>query len=163
MKHYELHKDGFTITTDTSRLDIPFVHSFLSNQSNWAKGIPLAIVERSVHHSLCFGVYDGQIQVGFARIISDFATIAYLGDVFIAESHRGLNLSKWLMEAILSHPHLQGMRRWILVTADAHGLYEKYGFKKLVNPDSYMELFNPAVYVSAVPDTKSEDPKNGVF
>lgn len=144
--NYELHKDGFTITTDKTRLDIHFVHSFLSNQSYWAKGIPLAIVERSVNNSLCFGVYDGQTQVGFARIISDFATIAYLGDVFIISSHRGLGLSKWLMEAILSHPDLQGLRRWILVTADVHGLYEKYGFKKLANPDRYMELLNPGIY-----------------
>ena len=141
-------KDSFTITTDKTKLDIPFVHSFLSNQSYWARGIPLAIVERSIHHSLCFGVYDGQTQVGFARIISDFATIAYLGDVFIINSHRGLGLSKWLMEAILSHPDLQGLRRWILVTSDVHGLYEKYGFKKLKNPDSYMEVLNPGIYSS---------------
>ena len=146
MKHYELQKGSFTITTDKTRLDIHFIHSFLSDQSTWAKGIPLANVERSIQHALCFGVYDGQTQVGFARIISDFATIAYLGDVFIINSHRGLGLSKWLMEAIVSHPDLQGLRRWILVTADAHGLYEQYGFRKLANPDSYMELYDPAVY-----------------
>lgn len=147
---YELRKNSFTISTDAARLDIRFVHSFLSTQSTWAKGIPFETAERSIRYSLCFGVYDGQTQVGFARIISDFATIAYLGDVFIIPSHRGMGLSKWLMEAILSHPHLQGMRRWILVTADAHGLYEQYGFKKLANPGGYMELHDPAVYSKTI-------------
>lgn len=144
--NYELHNAGFTITTDPTRLDIQFVHSFLSNQSTWAKGIPLEILERSIRNSLCFGVYYEQTQVGFARIISDFATIAYLGDVFIENAHRGFGLSKWLMQAILSHPDLQGMRRWILVTADAHELYKKYGFEQLANPDTYMEIYNPAIY-----------------
>jgi GNAT superfamily N-acetyltransferase len=143
---YEVHKDNFTISTNPTKLDIPFIHSFLSTQSTWAKGIPVSTVERSIHHSLCFGVYQGQTQIGFARIISDFATITYLGDVFIIDSHRGLGLSKWLMEVVLSHPDLQGMRRWMLVTADAHGLYEKFGFKKLAKPESYMELHNPGVY-----------------
>lgn len=146
ISNYELHKDGFTIATDKSRLDIPFIHSFLSGQSYWAKGIPLATVERAIDNSLCFGVYDKQTQIGFARIISDHATVAYLGDVFIVSSHRGLGLSKWLMEAIIAYPELQGLRRWILLTGDAHGLYEKYGFKKLANPDRYMELHNPGVY-----------------
>lgn len=146
MIKYELHKNGYTITTDKNRLNIPFVHHFLSNKSHWAKGISYGIVQRSINHSLCFGVYDKVIQVGFARIISDFATIAYLGDVFITDSHRGLGLSKWLIGVILMHPCLQGLRRWVLVTADAHGLYQKFNFKQLSKPDNYMELFNPDVY-----------------
>ena len=144
--YYQVYRDDFMISTDPGRLNIGFVHAFLSMESHWAKGIPLATVQRSIEHSLCFGVFAAGEQIGFARVISDFATIAYLGDVFITKSYRGRGLSQWLMEAILLHPGLQGMRRWILVTADAHGLYEKYGFRKLKSPEQYMELLNPNVY-----------------
>jgi len=113
----------------------------------WAKGIPRETVARSIEHSLCFGVYDGGgKQVGFARVVSDFATVAYLGDVFILEPHRGRGLSKWMMGCITSHPALQGLRRWILLTRDAHALYAKFGFTPVAKPDRYMELHRPDVY-----------------
>jgi GNAT superfamily N-acetyltransferase len=162
------HRRGeFVISTNPSRLDLDVIHGFLTN-CYWAKGIPRDVVARSIEHSLCFGVYDGSgnfpssrkehkkdgatptrcgfQQVGFARVISDFATIAYLGDVFMLESHRGRGLSKWMMECIMQHPALQGLRRWILLTRDAHGLYSRFGFTPLRAPDRYMELHNADVY-----------------
>ena len=141
------HRRGeFLISTDPARLNLDVVHGFLTN-CYWAKGIPREIVARSIEHSLCFGVYDGSgSQVVFARVVSDFATVAYLGDVFILESHRGRGLSQWMMECITQHPSLQGLRRWILLTRDAHALYAKFGFTPLKSPDRYMELHRPEVY-----------------
>ena len=141
------HRRGeFVISTDPARLDLGVIHNFLTN-CYWAQGIPRDVVARSIAHSLCFGVYDGRdAQVGFARVISDFATIAYLGDVFVLESHRRRGLSKWLMECILQHPDLQNLRRWILLTRDAHGLYAQSGFTPLKTPERYMELHQPNVY-----------------
>ena len=104
------------------------------------------MVARSIENSLCFGVYDGDKQVGFARVISDFATYAYIGDVFVLESHRRRGLSAWMMEAIMGHPELQHLRRWSLLTRDAHGLYAKFGFTPVAKPERYMELHHPAVY-----------------
>jgi len=144
--HYEVIKDNFTISTDKEKLDIQLIHNFLSKESHWAMNIPLEVVKRSIEGSLCFGVYNNKNQVGFARVITDLATIAYLGDVFILKQYRGFGLSKWLMDSIIMHPELQGLRRWILLTKDAHGLYEKSGFKPVLNPDRYMELYNPNVY-----------------
>jgi GNAT superfamily N-acetyltransferase len=119
---------------------------FLTN-SYWAKGISREIVTRSIEHSLCFGIYEGSgAQIGFARVVSDFATVAYLGDVFVLESHRGRGLSKWLMECVLEHPALQNLRRWILLTRDAHGLYSQFGFTPVKAPERYMELHRPNVY-----------------
>jgi GNAT superfamily N-acetyltransferase len=143
------HERGeFLISTDRARLAIDVIHEFLTN-SYWAKGISREVVERSMEHSLCFGVYDGSgAQVGFARVISDFATVAYLGDVFVLESHRGRGLSKWLMECVTQHPALQNLRRWILLTGDAHGLYSKFGFTPVKSPESYMELHRPNVYTT---------------
>ncbi len=142
----ESHRGEFLISTDPSRLDLDVIHGFLTN-CYWAKGIPREVVARSIEHSLCFGVYDGSgAQVGFARVVSDFATVAYLGDVFVLESHRGRGLSKWLMECITQHPGLQGLRRWILLTSDAHELYKKFGFTPVKAPDRYMELHDPRVY-----------------
>jgi GNAT superfamily N-acetyltransferase len=136
----------FLISTDRSRLDLDVIYGFLTN-CYWSKGIPREVVVRSIEHSLCFGVYHGSgAQVGFARVVSDFATVAYLGDVFILESHRGRGLSKALMENITQHPALQGLRRWILLTRDAHGLYEKFGFMPVKAPERYMELHDPSVY-----------------
>ena len=122
------------------------IYEFLTN-CYWAKGIPRDVVARSIEHSLCFVIYhvSGE-QVGFARVISDFATIAYLGDVFVLESHRGHGLSKWMMECIMQHPALQGLRRWILLTRDAHGLYSQFGFTPLESAERYMELRRPDVY-----------------
>jgi len=135
----------FTITCDPARMDRVVVADFLAS-SYWAKGIPPATVERSLAHSLCFALLDGDRQIGFARVISDHATIAYLADVFVLPEYRGRGLSKWLMECVISHPELQGLRRWILATRDAHGLYEKFGFTLLKKPEIFMERHNPNVY-----------------
>ncbi|MFY9741915.1 MAG: GNAT family N-acetyltransferase [Candidatus Sulfotelmatobacter sp.] len=141
----EYRHGDFLISTDRKHLNLDVIHGFLTN-CYWAKGIPRAIVARSIEHSLCFGVYDNAAQVGFARVVTDFATVAYLGDVFVLESHRGRGLSKWLMECITQHPALQNLRRWILLTRDAHGLYSQYGFTPLKAPERYMELHRPNVY-----------------
>jgi GNAT superfamily N-acetyltransferase len=142
----EHRRAEFLISTDRSRLDLDLIHGFLTN-CYWAKAIPRDLVARSIEFSLCFGIYDGSgAQVGFARVISDFATFAYLGDVFVLESHRGRGLSKWLMQCVMQHPGLQGLRRWILLTRDAHGLYSQFGFTPLSAPERYMELHQPNVY-----------------
>ena len=141
----ERHRGEFVISTDPARLDLDVIHGFLTN-CYWARGIPREVVARSIEHSLCFGVYDGKAQVAFARVISDFATIAYLGDVFVLEAYRGRGLSQWMMERIMQHPALAGLRRWILLTRDAHGLYSKYGFTPLAAPERYMELHSADVY-----------------
>lgn len=146
MEIIEKYKDGFLISTDNSKLDIQLIHDFLTNESGWSNGIPIESVEKSITNSLNFGLYLNQKQIGFARIISDYATIAYLGDVFIQKEFRGLGLSKWLMEVITEHQELQGLRRWILLTDTAEWLYKKYGFNKLPRPEIYMEKYNPNVY-----------------
>ena len=142
-----LPKPRYTISTDSSRFDVEMIHRFLT-RCYWAEGIPRDTVQRSIDNALCFGVFDGDKQVGFARVITDRATYGYIGDVFILESHRGRGLSKRLMKAIMEHPDLQGFRRWSLVTNDAHGLYQQFGFRPLVDPQRYMELVNPHVYKS---------------
>jgi len=144
----EYHRDNFTINTARDLLDITVIQEFLSNESYWAQGIPRSIVEKCIENSLSFGVYDHEgRQVGFARVVSDYTTYAYIADVFILESHRGQGLSKWLMECIMSHPDLQGLRRWNLATRDAHGLYARYGFTPLRFPERWMEILNPEVYL----------------
>jgi GNAT superfamily N-acetyltransferase len=143
---FEHRRSEFVISTDRARLNLDVIHTFLTN-CYWAKGIPRELVANSIDHSLCFGIYDGTgAQVGFARVVSDFATVAYLGDVFVLESHRGRGLSKWMMECITQHPALQGLRRWILLTRDAHGLYSQFGFTPVKSPERYMELHRPDVY-----------------
>lgn len=132
-------RDPYEISTDASRLDIPFVHKFLSESTYWATGRPLEVVHRSIENSLSFGIYHGNVQVGFARVITDYATFAWIADVFVLPEHRGQGLSKWLMQVILEHPELQGFRRWVLATKDAHGLYEQFGFHTLVKPERWME------------------------
>jgi GNAT superfamily N-acetyltransferase len=142
----EEYRNGqFVISTDRERLDMDVIHGFLT-ECYWAKGIPRETVVRSIENSLCFGVYAEGKQVGFARVISDFATYAYLGDVFILNEYRGRGLGKWLMECVMQHPRLQGLRRWTLLTRDAHRLYAEFGFTALKTPDRYMELHNPEVY-----------------
>jgi GNAT superfamily N-acetyltransferase len=136
----------YCISTDKERLEIGMVHDFLARHSYWARGIPRITVEQSIRNSLCFGVFRSREQIGFARVISDFATIAYLGDVFILPEFRGHGLSKWLMECICSHPCLQNLRRWIVVTGDAHGLYARFGFTQLAHAESFMERHNPNAY-----------------
>lgn len=140
----------FTVTCDPARMDHAVIAEFLGS-SYWAKGIPSATVEKSLANSLCFALLDGERQVGFARVISDRATVAYLADVFVLPEFRGKGLSKWLMECVISHPELQGLRRWILATLDAHGLYEKFGFTPLKRPELFMERHNPDVYSNAKP------------
>jgi N-acetylglutamate synthase-like GNAT family acetyltransferase len=143
--HHLWSSGDYEISTDPARVDAGMVHEFLTN-SYWAKGILLETVRRSIEHSIPFGVYHGQQQVGFARIISDLATFAYLADVFIVPPFRGRGLSRWLMECIVGHPDLQGLRRWMLATKDAHGLYAKFGFTAISNPDSWMGIHRPDVY-----------------
>jgi GNAT superfamily N-acetyltransferase len=134
----EWKRDGLTVSTDRARLDRGAIHEFLRG-SYWAKGIPRELVDRAIDKSLCFGLYDGDRLVGFARVITDSATFAYLSDVFVLESHRGHGLGTWFMESVLSHPDLQNLRRWMLATADAHGLYRKVGFTALSKPERIME------------------------
>ena len=138
-------KDGFTISTEKEKLDIDLIHSFL-NRTYWAEGISKETIRRSIEGSLCFGVFENDKQVGFARMITDKATFAYLADVFIIEEYRGRGLSKWLMQVIMSHPDLQGLRRMILATKDAHGLYKQFGFTPLINVDRWMHILDPDVY-----------------
>jgi len=135
---HEWHRDSFTISTDHARLDLDAVYEFLST-SYWARGIPRDVMERSIAHAVPFGIYESATQVGFARVVTDRATVGYLGDVFVLEPWRGRGLSRWLMECVLAHPELQGFRRWFLLTRDAHELYAKYGFTPLAAPDRWME------------------------
>ncbi|MBO9632624.1 MAG: GNAT family N-acetyltransferase [Chitinophagaceae bacterium] len=139
------HKDNFTISTSKDRLDIGYIQTKLS-QTYWATDIPRSVVERSIQHSLCFGVYADGHQIGFARMITDSATFAYLCDVFIDEDFRGRGISKWMMSVIMDHPDLQGLRRMMLGTKDAHGLYRQYGFNELAAPDRWMEINVPGIY-----------------
>lgn len=138
-------RDGFTVSCDPAKLDLTVVATFLGD-SYWAKGIPVETVRRSIEGSLCFALLAGERQVGFARVITDRTTIAYLGDVFVLPAHRGMGLGKWLVECVLAHPELQGLRRWVLVTLDAHGLYQQFGFQPLARPDRFMERHDPQVY-----------------
>lgn len=137
---YEIHherQNGILISTDKSKLDVTTVHDFLRT-SYWAKDILISVVEKSINNSLCFGVYDFDKQIGFARVISDYATFAYFADVFILEAYRGQGLGKWLVKSILEYSELQNIRTWLLSTADAHGLYQQFGFKNLPSPERMM-------------------------
>lgn len=140
------HKDEFWISDEFSDVDFELVYQFLSEQAYWSKGIPRETLERSLHNALCFSLYHGEQQIGFARVISDYATIAYLGDVFIIEAYRGQGLSKWLMDCVNNHPQLQNLRRWFLATSDAHALYQQYQFEPLAKPHIFMERHDPQVY-----------------
>lgn len=133
------------MSTDRARVDVGAVHAFLTG-CYWAKGIPKEVVARSIEHSLCFGIYLEGKQVGFARAISDYATYAYIGDVFVLEPYRGIGLSRWLMQCIMEHPWLQGLRRWSLLTRDAHRLYSQFGFTALGAPERWMEIHAPDIY-----------------
>ena len=136
---HEWERGEYRISTDQRRLDIEVIHRFLSTSSYWAVGRPLEIVKRSIEHSLAFGIYKGQSQVGFARVITDYATFAWLADVFVLDAFRGQGLGKWLVEVIASYPELQGLRRWLLATKDAHELYRRAGFTELEDPKRWME------------------------
>ena len=136
----------FLITTDKEKLDIVAIHDFLSKYSGWSDNIPIDKVKISIENSLNFGLFHNHKQIGFARVISDFSTIAYLGDIYVLDNYRGQGLSKKLMESVMNHPNLQDLRRWILLTSTAEWLYKKYGFTELPKPEIYMELFNPNIY-----------------
>jgi GNAT superfamily N-acetyltransferase len=138
------------ISTDPSRLDLDVIHGFLAC-SYWAAGLSRDVVARAVDHSLCFGAFDGRHQVGFARVVSDYATYAYVSDVFVLPSHRGRGIGKQIMAAIVAHPDLQGLRRWTLFTRDAHGLYRQYGFGEPRHPERLMEILGPP-YGAAAPN-----------
>ena len=141
----EWKREGFIISTDPARIDLDLVHGFLAG-SYWAEGIPREVVRRSIEHSLCFGLYADRRQIGFARVVTDRATFAYLGDVFVLEAFRGRGLARWLLEVVQSHPELQGLRRWVLLTRDAHALYRQAGWSSLAAPDRYMERWFKDVY-----------------
>jgi GNAT superfamily N-acetyltransferase len=144
----EWTRDNFTVTDDRARLDRDVIWRFLAS-SYWAKNVPRATVDRSLDNSLCFALLDGARQVGFARVVSDRATFAYVMDVFVVSEYRGRGLGKWLIACVTSHPELQGLRRWILGTRDAHGLYRQFGFTPLKKPETFMEVHNPDVYGGA--------------
>ncbi len=139
-------KDNFTISTDKSRLNVEYIHQYLCNRSYWAESIPVDVVQKSIQGSICFGIYTEETQIGFARVITDSACFAYLADVFIDEQYRGRGLSKWLMGVIMSYPDLQGLRRFMLATNDAHGLYQQFGFSQLTFPERWMHVHNPGIY-----------------
>jgi GNAT superfamily N-acetyltransferase len=141
-KVFEARRNRLVISTDPARLDIDAIVAMLS-RAYWASGRPRERTERALKNSLVFGVYEGEKQIGVARVVSDYAVFAYLCDVFILEEYRSNGLGKWLVQTILSHPELQGLRRWTLATRDAHGLYRQFGFSSLANPDGWMELFRP--------------------
>ena len=141
-KIFEARRDQFTISTDSSRLDVDTICDFL-RRAYWAKGRPRERTERALANSLVFGLYEGEKQIGLARVVTDYAVFAYLCDVFIHEDYRAHGLGKWLMETVHSHPDLQGLRRWTLATRDAHELYRQFGWDALANPDGWMEIFHP--------------------
>ena len=146
----------YTISTDDSLLDIRIIHDFISRQSYWGQGRSIAVVQRALDHSLNFGLYKDRQQIGFARVVTDYATFAWVADVFILPGHRGRGLSKWLMTVILAHAELQGFRRWVLATKDAHGLYERFGFIPLNRPERWLERPDPNMQES--PDYWKNDP-----
>ena len=141
----EWRRGEYLISTDQERLDVVLIHDYLANTSYWATGRSIETVRRSIENSLAFGLYKGERQVGFARVITDYATFAWLADVFVLEQFRGQGLGKWLIEVIISHPELQGFRRWVLATKDAHELYRPFGFAELSRPERWMERPDPAM------------------
>ena len=145
MTVFEKTRDPFSISTDSARLDLKAMHSYLS-RAYWCEGIPMDTVAKAVEGSLCFGLYDGSRQIGLARVITDKATFAYLCDVYVLEEYRGQGLGKWLMEAVRDHPDLKNLRRFVLLTRDAHGLYEQFGFTGIKDVKRYMEIARPDIY-----------------
>ncbi|MBX7041363.1 MAG: GNAT family N-acetyltransferase [Ignavibacteria bacterium] len=146
MNDVKAEKGEYLLSTDKSMLDLKMIHEFLSTESHWAKNIPYERVKKSIENSLCFGLYHNGVQIGFARVISDYSTIAYLGDLFILKDHRGKGLSRWMLEVIMNHPDLTGLRRWILVTKDAHDVYQQYGWAMVARPENWMEIHDPEAY-----------------
>jgi GNAT superfamily N-acetyltransferase len=155
MNSYQRSRGGFTVTTDPARLDLGAVHAFLA-QTYWSEAIPLPVLARAVANSLCFSLLAaGEGQIGLARVITDHATFAYLCDVYVLPSHRGQGLGRWLMECVMAHPDLAGLRRFSLVTRDAHGLYLPFGFSPLAQPDRHLEISRPGLYRNAAHSKES--------
>lgn len=150
LPHDEWQRGEYTISTDRERLDIALIHKFISTASYWGQGRSVEVVKRSVDNSLPFGVYRDGRMVGFARVVTDYATFAWVADVFVVEEERGHGLSKWLMEVMLAHEELQGLRRWLLATKDAQGLYAQFDFKELRRPERFME--RPGENMAEAPD-----------
>lgn len=146
MSAFERRRETFTLTTDVAAMDLDAIHAYLT-RSYWSEGISKALVAKAMDGSLCFGLLDAGRQIGFARVITDRATFAYLCDVYVLEAYQGRGLGTWLMQELMTHPDLQGLRRFGLVTRDAHGLYEKCGFAGLANPDGHMEIVRPGMYL----------------
>ena len=146
--YYQAQKENFLISTDPAKLNADVIYHYLSEESYWAKGIPREVVEKSIANSLCFGLYNNGEQIGFARLVTDKATFAYLADVFVLPAFRGQGLSKWMMQTIHAHPELQHLRRWWLGTKDAHGLYEQFGWTRITDDVAkrFMQKHNPDVY-----------------
>jgi len=142
----EWRRGEFEISTDLARVDLPTVHAFLTKETYWSPGVPIDVVRRSLEGSIAFGLYYGGEQVGFTRVVSDRATFAWICDVFVLDAYRGQGLGKWLMECVMTHPDLQGLRRWMLATRDAHGLYEQSGFTELHDATKFMERWDPEIY-----------------
>jgi GNAT superfamily N-acetyltransferase len=158
-QRFEEYTQGrYRVSTDPSLLDLEFIHDYLARHSYWASGIPRDIVERSIHHSLCFGLFDDGKQIGLARVITDQATHAWLADVFIVETCRGQKLGVWLMECVRAHPALQNLRRFMLATRDAHALYRKFGFTEVNAPQNLMEIVRPNVYQRTEEKGAASDP-----
>ena len=141
----EYHRDQYTVSDDPAKLDVDAIYDFLTH-CYWSEGIPREIVERAIGHSLCFGLFEVTHQIGFARVITDHATYAYLCDVYVLDSFRGKGLGTWLMSCVMKHRELQGLRRFTLLTRDAHGLYQKFGFAAAKNPSRYMEIHVADIY-----------------
>ncbi|HSZ84999.1 MAG TPA: GNAT family N-acetyltransferase [Puia sp.] len=144
------YKENFIISDEKEKLNAEYIHDYLSKKSYWAENIPLETVKKSIDGSICFGMCQNEKQIGFARVVTDKATFGYLADVFIDEDYRGKGLSKWMMEIIMAYPELQGLRRWMLGTRDAHELYSKFGFEPLENPNRVMHIYNADVYKKQV-------------
>jgi GNAT superfamily N-acetyltransferase len=139
-------RPALRLSTEAGEMDVDAIHAYLGGESYWARGIPRETVARAIRNSLCFGAFDGDAQVAFARVVTDRATYAYLGDVYVLEAYRGRGVGKWLMAAVDAHPELQGLRRWGLVTRDAHGLYARFGFTPIDRPERFMERTDPGIY-----------------
>lgn len=154
-----------TVSDDVTQLNVPLIHRFLSEESTWARDIPLSTVEKAIGHSLCFGAYENGAQVGFARVVTDWATYGYLCDVFTVNSHRGQGISRRLMDAVLAHPDLQKLRRFTLASTTAQGLYEKYGWASLAKPEIHMERYFPDIYqiAGATRESQHHDTNNARF
>jgi N-acetylglutamate synthase-like GNAT family acetyltransferase len=147
---------GYLISTDKSLLNFDVIYNYLDKESYWAKGIPVEKLKTAIDNSLCFGIYSNNEQVGFARVITDKATFGYLADVFILPGFRNIGLSKWLMQTIMNHPELQGLRRWSLATADAQGLYSQFGFEAITYPERWMQIFTPYQALNNKEDERKE-------